>query len=81
MYRTIRFYSDNEHVISRIPENIKPIAEEMETFALFHIADSFDKDAAAILTVVDSKYSEDFLSIEDRERSLDRMITLALDSI
>ena len=75
------FYSDNEHVISRIPENIKPIAEEMETFALFHIADSFDKDAAAILTVVDSKYSEDFLSIEDRERSLDRMITLALDSI
>ena len=75
------FYSDNEHVLKRVPKNLDVIAEEMESFALFHIADSFDKKAAVILTVVDSKYSETFMSIEDRERSLDDMILLALASI
>ena len=75
------FYSDNEHVLKRVPEEIELYGEEMETFALFHIANSFEKESAAILTVVDSKYSEDFLSPEEREKSLDQMILLALDSI
>ena len=75
------FYSDNEHVLKRVPEEIRLLGEEMETFALFHIADSFQKEAAAILTVVDSKYKEAFLTPEERETSLDTMITLALDSI
>ncbi len=75
------FYSDNEHVLSRIPGNIQVIGEEMESFALFHIANSFELESACILTVVDSKYKKDFMSIEDREKSLNTMITLALDSI
>lgn len=75
------FYSDNEHVLKRVPEEIEIIAEEMESFALFHIANSFEKEAAVILTVVDSKFKETFMSIEERERSLDQMITLALESI
>ena len=75
------FYSDNQNVLKRVPETIDLYGEEMETFALFHLADSFDKEAAAILTVVDSAYENTFLSIEQRERSLDTMIELALDSI
>lgn len=75
------FYSDNEHVLARIPKTIQIIAEEMEAFALFHIADSFDKHASCILTVVDSKFSETFMSQEDREKSLNESITLALESI
>lgn len=75
------FYSDNEHVLARIPKNIQIIAEEMEAFALFHIAESFDKQASCILTVVDSKFSEVFMSQEDREKSLNESITLALESI
>ena len=75
------FYSDKEHVLKRVPDNIDIIAEEMESFALFHIANSFNKESAVILTVVDSKFKDTFMSIEDRERSLDQMITLALDSI
>lgn len=75
------FYSDNENVLRRVPDNIDLYGEEMETFALFHIANSFEKEAAAILTVVDSKYEKTFLSIEDREKSLNTMIKLALDSI
>lgn len=75
------FYSDNEHVLNRVPKEIRLLGEEMETFALFHIANSFGKESAAILTVVDSKYKEAFLTPEERETSLDHMITLALDSI
>lgn len=75
------FYSDNEHVLARVPKNIKIIAEEMEAFALFHIANSFDKESACILTVVDSKFSEEFMSQDDREKSLNESITLALESI
>ena len=75
------FYSDNENVLKRVPDNIDLYGEEMETFALFHIANSFNKETAAILTVVDSKYEKTFLSIEEREKSLNTMIKLALDSI
>lgn len=75
------FYSDNEHVLKRVPEGTHLLGEEMETFALFHIADSFGKSSAAILTVVDSKYKEAFLTPQERETSLDTMITLALDSV
>lgn len=75
------FYSDNEHVLKRVPSEYDVIAEEMESFALFHIANSFDCQSAVILTVVDSKYKDTFMSIEDRERSLDTMISLALESI
>ena len=53
----------------------------MESFALFHIANSLDKNAACILTIVDSKYKKDFMSIEERQTSLNNMINLALDSI
>lgn len=75
------FYSDTEHVLARVPENIDLIGEEMESFALFHIANSLDKNAACILTIVDSKYKKDFMSIEERQTSLNNMINLALDSI
>lgn len=75
------FYSDTEHVLARVPENIDLIGEEMESFALFCIANSFDKEAACILTIVDSKFKNDFMSIEERETSLNNMILLALDSI
>lgn len=74
------FYSDNEHVLARVPEDTELIAEEMESFALFHIASSFEKESACLLTVVDSKFKKDFLSIEDREKSVDEMIVLALEA-
>ena len=74
-------YINMDKVLKRIPRNVKPIAEEMEAYALMHIAKIFKRDAACILTAVDSKFSDVVLPIEDRERSLDDMILLALDSI
>ena len=74
-------YINMDKVLKRIPRNVKPIAEEMEAYALLHVAKTFKRDAACIVTAVDSKFSDEVISIEDRERSLDDMILLALDSI
>ena len=74
-------YIDMDKVLRRIPKEVKPIAEEMEAYALVHVANTFKREAAAIVTAVDSKFSDVVLPIEDREKSLDDMITLALDAI
>ena len=74
-------YINMDNVLNRIPNDVHPIAEEMEAFALVHVANSFKRDAAAIATAVDSKFSDEVLSIEDRQTSLNDMITLALDAI
>ena len=74
-------YIDFERVLNRIPKDLNVIGEEMEAFGLFHLANHFNKEASCILTVVDSKYSKDVMSSEEREKSLNEMITLALESI
>ncbi len=53
----------------------------MEAYGLFFIANYLNKEAATILTVVDSKYENNIISPEDREKALDEMIKLALESI
>lgn len=53
---------------------------EMETFALFNNARKFGKQATALLTVSDLFFSEEKLSSEERERNLNDMIVLALES-
>ena len=74
-------YINMDKVLKKIPKGVHPIAEEMEAYALMHVAKTFKRDAAAIVTAVDSKFSDTVLSIEEREQSLDDMILLALDSI
>ena len=53
----------------------------MEAFGLIHVANSMKRSATAIATVVDSKYSDVVLSIEERQTSLNNMIKLALEAI
>jgi purine-nucleoside phosphorylase len=67
--------------ISRITNNKDLLASEMEAYGLFFIANYLNKEAAAILTVVDSKYENEIISPENREKALNEMIKLALDSI
>jgi len=74
-------YIDYDRVLNRIPKELNVICEEMEAFGLFHIAKHFNKEAACLLTAVDSKFSDKVVSGEDREKSLNNMITLALESI
>lgn len=74
-------YVDVDKILDRVPSYINLIAEEMEGFALLHVANYFKREAAVIITAVDSKYTNEVMSIEDRERSLDSMINLSLNSI
>ena len=53
---------------------------EMETFALFNNARKLGKKATALLTVSDLFYEEGKLTSEEREKELNDMIILALES-
>ena len=70
-----------EELLERIPDGIpEPICSEMEAFALFYNAKREGKKAACILTVVNVPSNLEGVSSEDREKSLNTMIKLALDS-
>ncbi len=74
-------YIDYDRVLNRMPKELNVLGEEMEAFGLFHIASHFNKEASCIVTAVDSKFSDVVLSGEERQNSLNEMITLALESI
>ncbi len=75
-------YLDNlDSFINRFPKDLNIIACEMEAFALFYMAKYFNRNAACLLTVVDSHYKNEVSTPEERERSLNNMIKIALESI
>lgn len=53
---------------------------EMESFALFHNAKTLNKKATCLLTISDSFLFKGNLTSEERQNSLNQMITLALES-
>lgn len=57
------------------------LAVEMETYALLFNAKRFYKNATAILTISDNLITHEEMDPKERERKLDEMITLALESI
>ena len=57
------------------------LSVEMEAFGLFYLAKKLNKEAACLMTVVDSLFDERSISSEDRETSLNEMIKLALEAI
>ena len=74
-------YLDNiPAFINRFPKDLNIIACEMEAFALFYLAKYFNKKASCLLTVVDSYYKQQEISSEEREKSLNSMIKLGLES-
>jgi len=74
-------YANIDHILEKVPEHIDILAMEMEAFGLFHVANICGKEAACLTTIVDSKYSEEMVSEEDKQKNLNEMITLALESI
>lgn len=74
------WYIDKKKMLSRIPKDFDYETVEMEAYALFNTAKYLDKKAACILTVVDSNTDMKTVSSEDREKSLNDMIILALES-
>lgn len=73
-------YIDEEEFISNFP-NENFLASEMEAFCLFYLAEKLNKEATCLLTVVDSKYKKRGLTSDEREKSLNDMIKLTLDSL
>ena len=53
----------------------------MESFVVFYLAEYFKREAACLLTVVDSHALKEQVSPIDRENSLNDMVKVALDSI
>lgn len=74
------YYIDVKSLLSRIPKDINCIAAEMESFGLFHVAKLLNKEAACLLSVVDSHTKKTLVSAQDREKSLDNMIKVALEA-
>lgn len=75
-------YCDINHLLDKCPIKDDLTCVEMEGFGLLHIAKFCQKDATMLATVVDSKYQPGIIiTPEERETSLDTMITLALESI
>ena len=68
------FELDNEYTKNSI-------GLEMETFALFYLANKLNKKAASILTVSDSAFNSKVLTPEEREKTFKNAINLALESI
>jgi len=75
------YVDDLDKYRSNYPKNLDSLASEMESFALFFMAKKFNKNATCLLTVVDSPYDDRIVSSEMREKSLNNMIELALNSI
>ena len=75
------YMSDLSKFLDRMPKDLNIIAAEMESFAIFYIAKLLNKEAACLLTVVDSHYKKQELSASERQNSIDKMTLLALDSI
>lgn len=74
-------YCDNKQKFRDNFPDMKFLGVEMEAFGLFYIAKKLNKEAACLMTVVDSLFDKRSLSSEEREKSLDDMIILALESI
>lgn len=69
-----------QKLFDRFPKDLKILGSEMESFALFYIAKSLNKKAGCLLTVVDSMFEKRIVTAEERQNSLNNMITLALES-
>ena len=78
------YIPDLQKVLDRIPKDLEPIGAEMEAFALFYVAKMLNKNASCLMSVVDTNVNSDLpkenASAEDRQNSLNKMITLALES-
>ena len=80
IYSSNVFYEEANNFQNRV-NNYNVLGVEMETFALFHNAKVLGKNASALMTVTDSFCNPEKMDSGERERSLDTMITLALETV
>ena len=72
---------DFDKFINRIhKQNFYPLSAEMEAFALCYNAQMLNKKATCLMTVVDSRLETKSATSQEREKGLDNMIKLALET-
>ena len=74
-------YANVDHILKNVPSHIHLLCNEMEAFGLFHVAELCGKEASALVTVVDSPFEKVMLTYKEKEKKLNDMIILALESI
>ena len=74
------FYKENND-FSKLVDKYGCLCAEMESFALFHNANLFHKQATCILTISDSLVTHQETTPEEREKNFKEMIELALKSL
>lgn len=79
IYSSDVFY-EKDYDYQERANSLNVLGIEMESFALFNTARKFHKDASALLTVSDTFYGSEKLTSAEREKGLDKMIMLALES-
>lgn len=77
---TEAFYNETE-IPSEMVDKYNCLAAEMESFALFQNALYLKKNAACLLTISDNIVTGKSTSSEEREKKLNQMIKLALETI
>ena len=78
VYSTDVFYAD-DNVQELLDKGC--ICTEMESFGLFYNAYKLGKNASCILTISDNLITHEETTSEQREKSLNKMINLALESV
>ena len=73
------FYKENNNY-EELVEKYNTKAVEMESFALFHNANIFNKKATCLLTISDSFITNEETTSEERQTHFDEMMKLALES-
>lgn len=73
------FYREGESKVAEFYEKYKCMAVEMESFALFHIANVLGKKAACLLTVSDSLVTHEVTTAEERQTAFTNMMKIALE--
>ena len=71
------FYKENNN-FQELYQKYGCVCVEMESFALFHNANVLNKKAACLLTISDSLVTKEETTSEERQKSFNKMIELAL---
>ena len=74
------YLDDPQALAKRLPDEENILGSEMEAFALFFTAKQLNKKASALITVADSNYKKESITVEQRQEALNEMIRLALES-
>ena len=74
------FYKENNN-FKELVEKYGCLCAEMESFALFHNANIFNKQATCLLTISDSLVTHEETTSEEREKNFNQMIEIALNTL